>query len=116
VQSAGTWQGPLAISPGNAPPGAGLAVSAQFGVPNQTDVFVVANDGTTRVSWVQGGGTWQGPLGITPTGFAAAGVALAASNQFGISNQTDVFVVGSDGATHVSWAQGRGTWKGPLQI
>jgi hypothetical protein len=33
-----------------------------------------------------------------------------------ISNQTDVFVVGSDAATHVSWVEGGGTWNGPLQI
>jgi uncharacterized integral membrane protein len=116
VQGAGTWHAPLGIAPGNSPPGAALAASNQFGIPNQTDVFVVANDGTTRVSWVQGGGTWNGPLAITPTGFAATGVALAASNQFGISNQTDVFVVAKNGTTDVSWVEGAGTWKGPLPI
>jgi hypothetical protein len=116
VQGAGTWKGPLAISPGNAPAGAGLTASAQFGVPNQTDVFVVENDGATRVSWVQGSGTWHGPLGITPTRVSQPGAGLASSRQFGISNQTDVFAVGNDGAIHVSWVQGSGTWRGPLAI
>jgi hypothetical protein len=117
VSGAGSWQGPLGITPmGVSQPGAALASSQQFGISNQTDVFTVKKDGTIDVSWVQGGGTWQGPLAITPTGFASQGVALAASNQFGISSQTDVFVVGSDGATHVSWVEGGGTWNGPLQI
>ncbi len=44
------------------------------------------------------------------------GVALASSQQFGISNQTDVFVVAEKGTMDVSWVEGAGTWKGPLQI
>jgi hypothetical protein len=117
VEGGGSWQGPLRITPtGVEEPGAELASSQQFGVSNQTDVFAVEKDGTIDVSWVRGGGTWGGPLAITKTGFADSGVALAASNQFGISSQTDVFVVGTDGATHVSWVEGGGTWDGPLQI
>ena len=42
----------------------GLAASNQFGLPNQTDVFVVALDGATKVSWAVGGGAWGGPLSI----------------------------------------------------
>jgi hypothetical protein len=64
VQSAGAWHAPLAITPsGNAPKGAHLAASNQFGIGNQTDVFVVDNTGFTQVSWVQTG-AWQGPLRI----------------------------------------------------
>jgi hypothetical protein len=116
VQGRGSWQGPLAISPGNSTPGAGLTASAQFGVPNQTDVFVVENDDAIHVSWVQGGGSWQGPLRITPTGVAQPSAELASSQQFGISNQTDVFTVEKDGTIDVSWVRGGGTWQGPLAI
>jgi hypothetical protein len=41
-------------------------------------------------------------------------VALAATNQVGIPNQTDVFFVDNTGATQVMWVQGAGTWFGPL--
>jgi hypothetical protein len=117
VQGAGKWQGPLAITTtGLTSPGGGVAASNQFSLPNQTDVFVVANDGATRVSWVQSGGKWQGPLTITPAGLAPKGAHLAASNQFGIPNQTDVFVVANDGATRVSWVQSGGKWQGSLTI
>jgi hypothetical protein len=117
VQGGGVWNGPLAISPANtAPPGAHLAVSAQFGVPNQTDVFVVANNGAANVLWVQGAGNWNGPLAISPASTAPAGAPLAVSNQFGIPNQTDVFVVAINDATSVLWVPGAGAWNGPLQI
>jgi hypothetical protein len=113
----GKWGGPLAISPpGLALAGAHLVTSPQFGVANQTDVFVVADDGSARVLWVQGAGRWNGPLAISPTGRAEAGGHLAASQQFGDANRTDVFVVTSDGATKVLWVQGGGSWNGPLAI
>jgi hypothetical protein len=117
VVGAGSWNGPLRISPsGLAPAGAPPAVSNQFGIPNQTDVFVVANGGATEVVWVQGAGGWNGPLGVSPTGLAPAGAALAVSNQFGIGNQTDVFVVAKSGATDVTWVDGAGNWNGPFGI
>jgi hypothetical protein len=112
VQGQGAWNGPLVISPGGvAPTGAGLAASNQFGISNQTDVFVVAVDGATRVVWVQGAGAWNGPLAISPVGLAPAGAPLAVSNQFGIPNQTDVFVVGNNGGASVVWVDGGGAWN-----
>jgi hypothetical protein len=117
VQAGGAWHGPLPISPpGLAQPGAHVAASPQFGIANQTDVFVVGTNGATRALWVQGAGAWHGPLAITPAGTAPAGAALATSNQFGIGNQTDVFVVDNVGVTDVSWVQGAGAWHGPLGI
>jgi hypothetical protein len=116
VQGTGTWQGPLAIGPGDfTHSGAALTTSQQFGIPNQTDVWVVGFTGI-NVFWVQGTGTWQGPLAIGPGGFATTGSALSSSQQFGISNQTDVFVVGNDGAVYVFWVDGAGSWHGPLGI
>ncbi len=117
VTGSGPWSGPLAISPpGLAPPGARLAASNQFGIPNQTDVFVVGTNGAVQVLWVQGAGAWKGPLASPPPGLAPAGAGLAASNQFGIPNQTDVFVVASNGGTQVVWVDGGGAWNGPLGI
>jgi outer membrane protein assembly factor BamB len=117
VSGGGTWAGPLKISPaGTAPAGAHVAASNQFGLPNQTDVFTVGSDGATRVSWVGSSGIWGGPRAITPAGTSPAGGGVAASNQFGLPNQTDVFSVGSDGATRVSWVPGGGAWGGPMPI
>jgi phospholipase C len=117
VQGAGKWSGPIAISPpGLAPPGAQLAASPQFGVSNQTDVFFVDVNGAVRTLWVQGAGMWNGPLAITPDGSASPGGGLAASQQLGIPNQTDVFSLAAGGAVQVSWVQGAGKWSGPLAI
>jgi hypothetical protein len=117
VDGGGAWNGPLGISPtGLAPPGAGLAASSQFGLPIQTDVFVVDNTGATDVVWVEGAGAWNGPLGISPTGLAPPGAGLAASSQFGLPIQTDVFVVDNTGATDVVWVEGAGAWNGPLDL
>jgi hypothetical protein len=105
------------ISPtGFAPPGAALAASQQFGISNQTDVFTVDSSGALTVSWVVGGGTWAGPVRISPTGFAPPGAALAASQQFGISNQTDVFAADRTFLVNVSWVVGGGTWAGPVAL
>src|SRR5207253_2178656 len=117
VRGAGQWSGPLATTPmSTSPPGAELTSSQQFGTANQTDVFVVGDNGAVDVSWVQAAGTWHGPLAISPTGTSPRGAALSSSQQFGIPDQTDVFVVGDNGAIDVSWVQGRGSWHGPLAV
>jgi hypothetical protein len=72
--------------------------------------------GATRVSWVQSAGTWSGPLAITLSGNAPKGAHLAASNQFGVPNQTDVFVVDNSGSTQLSWVQNAGAWQGPRRV
>jgi hypothetical protein len=41
-----------------------VAVSNQFGEPDQTDVFVVGNDGPVHVASAVGAGAWGGPLTI----------------------------------------------------
>jgi hypothetical protein len=117
VVEAGAWGGPAPIGPaGIFPPGAQVAVSQQFGAVNQTDVFVVDNAGQLNVFWVNNAGGWGGPLGIGSAGFAPAGAAVAASQQFGAVNQTDVFVVDNAGQLNVFWVQGAGGWGGPLGI
>nr|WP_232460145.1 hypothetical protein [Burkholderia ubonensis] len=117
VNGAGGWNGPAPISPpGLFPPGAAIAASNQFGLSDQTDVFVVGSNGALHVAWVNGAGGWNGPAPISPPGLFPPGAAVSASNQFGLSDQTDVFVVGSNGALHVAWVNGAGGWNGPAPI
>jgi len=117
VQGTGGWSDPVKIGNKNiAPPGARLAVSQQFGAPNQTDVFFVDNNGQLKVYWVQGTGAWGGPVPISAPGIAPPGSAVAASRQFGVSNQTDVFVIDNNGQLNVFWVQNTGAWNGPLKV
>ena len=61
----GPWNGPAKLLPGTAvPPGSGLAVSPQFGVTNQTDIFFLNNAGQPGVQWVVAAGAWQGTLSL----------------------------------------------------
>jgi hypothetical protein len=46
---------PCPLTAGVRPPGAALVVSQQFGI-NQTDVFVINNEGALTVTWVFEGG------------------------------------------------------------
>jgi hypothetical protein len=117
VTGAGAWNGPVRISPcGIFPPGAPVVASNQFGIPDQTDVFAVDREGALTVAWVVGAGNWNGPVRISPPCVFPPGAHLAVSNQFGISDQTDVFAVATNGALHVSWVVGSGAWNGPAQI
>ena len=117
VDDAGAWGGPVGIgSVGNAPAGANIAVSQQFGANNQTDVFLIDNNGQLNVFYVNSAGPWNGPVKIGPTGLANPGAPVAASQQFGIASQTDVFVVGKNGQLNVFWVDGTGPWGGPVGI
>ncbi|GIH20464.1 hypothetical protein [Rugosimonospora africana] len=111
-ENGGSWNGPVILS-GAIFPGAGeVAVSQQFGAPNQTDVFAVNISGQLTVTWVQGAGAWSSPQ-VIGTGGYAFGVPVAASQQFGISNQTDVFGVSAAGNLTNAWVAGTGPWHGP---
>ncbi len=117
VDGAGVWQGPEKIGPaGFANPGSAVTASQQFGINNQTDVFLVDKTGQLNVFWVDGAGAWQGPEKIGPAGFANSGSAVTASQQFGINNQTDVFLVDKTGQLNVFWVDGAGAWQGPEKI
>jgi hypothetical protein len=109
TQDKGRWKQTSTLGPvGLAHPGAPIAVSQQFGAKNQTDVFLIAQNGQLNVFWVEGTGTWNGPLEIGPTHMH--GGALAASRQFGV-DQTDVFLVDKNGQLNVFWVQGAGKWS-----
>jgi hypothetical protein len=117
VSGGGNWAGPVGLGPTGAfPPGARVTASPQYGVNNQTDVFVVGNNGQLHVFWVSGGGNWAGPVGLGPTGVFPAGAAVAASPQYGVANQTDVFAIGNNGQLHVFWVSGGGNWNGPVGL
>jgi hypothetical protein len=97
------------------PPGAPVAASQQFGL-QQTDVFVVDNNGQLNVVWWASGfnnNNWQGPYAMPlPTGVQIPVLAnIAVSQQFGVSPpQTDVFIVDTNGALTVSWV-GADPWQ-----
>jgi hypothetical protein len=118
VDGVGTWsEQPILIGPTDfAPEGAPLAASRRFGVPNQTDLFVVDNDGQLNVFSVEGAGSWGEPVKIGSRGVFPKGAHIAASRRFG-ADQTDVFVVDKKGQLSMFWVQGAGSWsKEPVLI
>jgi hypothetical protein len=117
VQGSGSWSEPVKIGPrGIFARGAHIAVSRHFG-SDQTDVLLVDKKGQLNVFSVQGAGSWsQQPVVVGPKDFAVSGAPLAASQQFGVKNQTDIFLVDKNGALNLFWAEGAGAWNGPKQI
>lgn len=79
-------------------------------------MFTVDSTGALNVSWVDGSGAWLGPVRISTQTYTPPGNAVAASNQFGVANQTDVLGVDNTGALNVSWVNGGGAWQGPVRI
>jgi hypothetical protein len=106
---AGGWHSAPVSAPRFAPPGAAVATSAQYGVADQTDAFVVGRNGAVSVLWARGDGRWH-RAPVSAPGLAAPGAAVATSAQYGVAGQTDAFVVGADGAVSLLWARGDGGW------
>lgn len=117
------------IGPAFAAPGSPVAVSRQFGVADQNDVFVVDDTGALNVFWANGNAAWNGPLVIAQNGEgvygAPTGSTVAASNQFGLNDQTDVFLMinAPGGLTFppLGWpavctAQQPGVWNQPAAL
>jgi hypothetical protein len=77
---------------------------------------VVDNHGQLWVFWVVPGGKWL-RYRIGPNGFAAPGAHVAVSQQFGLPNQTDVFVVDKKGQLRAFWVDWPANkWTGPNTI
>lgn len=113
VVGGGDWNAPQPLSaPGFALPEASIAVCPQYGVPGQTDVFVVDELGRVCVFFNDGGEHWYGPTPISAKNFAPPGACIAASQEYGNPNQTNVFVVGKTGYLYIFFAQGGGSWQG----
>jgi hypothetical protein len=105
--------------------GGSLAASPQFGLPNNTDVFAIDNNGQLNVAWVNGKNPWNGPAEPTHNSnnrylyqhvLFPPGAPVAASQQFGLPNNTDVFAVDVNGNLDVAWVAGGGSWQGPSAI
>jgi hypothetical protein len=107
------WSGPSAISAAIFPPGANLAASQQFGLNNQTDVFVVDNGGRINVFWAEGVGEWSGPNEIGAAGLAKPGAPLIAMEQLGSDNQIDLLCAGNDGQIHLFCTKNGSAWEPP---
>ncbi len=116
------WDGPLPVGrKGLANPSAPVAVSQRFGLV-QTDVFVVDKNGALNVVSVDGAGAWSEAKPIGPPRLAPSGAFVAASQQFGISNQTDVFLINQTGTNAPGWPvvfrvdAPRNSWVGPKAL
>jgi hypothetical protein len=109
-------------------PNAAVAASHQFGAGHQTDVFVIGQDGdgTNKKLYmfsVNGAGQWREEQEIStgPYRPSSQGAFVAASEQFGAPNQTDVFILNETGTNGPGWpAQfwvgGSGPWGGPVAL
>jgi hypothetical protein len=116
IEGGGAWKGPKLLgTEGQFPPGAPVAASRRFG-KDQTDVFAVDVNGVLTVTSVHGAGSWSSPQVIgTPHQFPR-GAPIAVSQQLGIANQTDVFVVDVNGTLTVAFVDGAGSWSSPQVI
>ena len=94
----GTWHSAPVTAPRFAPPGAAIATSPQYGVPNRTDAFVTGtNGGAVDLLWANSKGTWHSAP-VTAPGSPPPGAAIATSPQYGVPNRTDAFVTGTNTA------------------
>jgi hypothetical protein len=116
VDGAGRWKKSPGYGPINmAQPSTAIAATKRFGADQQTGVFLVDQHGQLQAFWVSATGV-NGPVAIGAKGFARKGAPLAASQQFGAGDQTDVFVFDTNGQLHVFWARGSGDLNGPVKI
>jgi hypothetical protein len=98
-------------------PGAWVAASQRFGVPNQTDVYAVDTKGALHVFSVLGSGTWtEATMAGTPTLDLHSGTPVAVSQRFGSPNETDVFVVDKTGQIWMFSSVSGGAWSSPSPI
>ncbi len=122
----GNWSGPQAIgSAGLARSGASVAVSQGLGTNDQTDVFLIDTNGQLNVFSVDSSGQWSDPVTVGPQNVAPSGAPLVASQQFGVPNQTDLFVINQTGTQTgasgqgwptVFWSTGTNQWNGPKEL
>jgi hypothetical protein len=121
AQGTGPWSGPVAIGPTDfAAAGAPVAVVMQSG-GSQTNVFVTDKKGSLHLFSVDGANPWSGPQQIGEPGVTTSGAFIAASPQFGVSNQYDIFLINQTGASApgwpvVLWGPGTNSWSGPKAL
>jgi hypothetical protein len=117
VKDSGEWHGPVRISDtAFAPAAAHLAAGQQFGAENQTNAYVVGNNGQLSVFWVENNGDWNGPVPISAANFASDGAPISVSQQFGAENQTNVALADNTGRLNIFFVENANPWAGPVQI
>ena len=108
----GGWSGPVSIGENAvAMRGGSTARSFQYGVPAQTDVFLIDRNGQLDVFWVGPEGGWNGPEKLSAVGMAIPTGGLAASAHYGVANRTDVFLVDARGDLLMFFVEGSGRWQ-----
>jgi hypothetical protein len=121
AQGTGAFSGPVAIGASEfAEAGAPVAVSMRSG-GSQTNVFVTDKKGSLQLFSVEGGNPWRGPQPIGPAGLTTSGAFIAASPQFGVRNQYDIFLLNQTGTKApgwpvVFWGPGENAWSGPKAL
>jgi hypothetical protein len=106
----GPWQGPVGLTAaGLAPPGAPVALVA-YPLQNQFEALQVDNRGAVNVVWKVGNAAWQGPVGLTPAGFAPPAANIAAV-YYEPYDQLEAFVVDAHGVLCVVWKRDNGNWQ-----
>lgn len=136
LSSQGSWANAtdtVVIGPPVSLQGGGpVAVSQQFDAPDQTDVFVVDQSGQIWMAFSVQGGGWSAPTKIGPPGLAPMpdqsvtghGAFILASPQYGVTGQTDLFVIAQNGPTSsypgwptvLSLAEGGTAWTAPTAL
>jgi hypothetical protein len=96
------------------PKGAPLAATYQYNNSNQTNIVGISKNGKITIGWVVGGSPWNAPLELFQADYEP-GTDVAASQQFGIHNQTDVFAVNKRGNLTVIYITGS-NWEGPVTL
>jgi hypothetical protein len=121
AQGTASFAGPAAIGPTDfATSGAPIAVAMQSGGA-QTDVFVTDRKGALQLFSISGDSDWSGPLQIGEPGITTSGAYIAASPQFGVAHQYDIFFINQTGTKApgwpvVMWGPGTNSWTGPKAL
>ncbi len=126
VIGSGAWSGPQTIGPGGLTvSGAAIAVAQKPGTTDQTEVFAFDKNGQLNIFTADSSGQWSGPVTVGPQNVAPAGSPVVASQQYGVPNQSDVFVIGQSGSQTSStalgwpalfWSTGTDQWNGPKEL
>jgi CubicO group peptidase (beta-lactamase class C family) len=104
--------GPQTVTePGIAPAGGGITTTVRLGVPGRTDTYLVQGDGSIFGYWRNPAGRWTGPENVSGLGTAPPGAPVTASQRFGTTDQTDVFVIDTTGALNVFSSAQLGPWS-----
>jgi hypothetical protein len=115
VVGSGAWSTPQLMETSQRYDGAPAATALRVGT-NQNTVFMANVFGSVVQFAAQGGGAWSGPTEVSALGLFDRGARVAASQQFGVEAQTDVFAIDKTGRLNVFWIGSSGGWNGPYGL